>query len=286
MPEVVVASCNVHAGVDGWGRALDVVGACRSMDADVLVLQETWRADGSVGLAEEVATSLGYACHEMRLARGRLDPVAVPDERCSDPAGDGSARRWGPPRRDAVTGEAWGPPMRGRLSRRVLVLDRPGSRHSPPGPGRGSWGIAVLSRLPVVSEERIDLGQLRRDPARRGALRLELEAGGRSRLVVVGTHLSHLVQGSLLQLSRLRSALPEPACAAILAGDMNLWGPPVSALLPGWRRAVRGRTWPAWGPHSQIDHILVTPAVATLSHDVLGPIGSDHRPVRALVGIP
>ena len=38
---------------------------------------------------------------------------------------------------------------------------------------------------------------------------------------------------------------------------MNLWGPPVRAFLPGWHRAVKGRTWPAWHPHSQIDHILV-----------------------------
>ena len=41
---------------------------------------------------------------------------------------------------------------------------------------------------------------------------------------------------------------------------MNLWGPPVSSFFRGWRRAVIGRTWPAHRPHSQLDHVLVTPA--------------------------
>ena len=62
---------------------------------------------------------------------------------------------------------------------------------------------------------------------------------------------------------------------------MNLWGPPVRALLPGWRLAVTGRTWPSWRPHSQIDHILVRGRLKVGSGTVLPPAGSDHRPVRA-----
>ncbi len=42
---------------------------------------------------------------------------------------------------------------------------------------------------------------------------------------------------------------------------MNLWGPPVSSYFRGWRRGVTGRTWPALRPHSQLDHVLVTPPV-------------------------
>ena len=38
---------------------------------------------------------------------------------------------------------------------------------------------------------------------------------------------------------------------------MNLWGPPIHAFLGQWQRAVKGKTWPAWRPHSQLDHILV-----------------------------
>ncbi len=44
-PSLTVASFNLHAGIDGWGRPFDVVAACRDLDADVLVLQETWTPD-------------------------------------------------------------------------------------------------------------------------------------------------------------------------------------------------------------------------------------------------
>ena len=56
-------------------------------------------------------------------------------------------------------------------------------------------------------------------------------------------------------------------------------------LLPGWRRAVLGRTWPASRPHSQIDHILVRPQIGVVDSAVLGDVGSDHRPVRATLTI-
>jgi endonuclease/exonuclease/phosphatase family metal-dependent hydrolase len=52
-------------------------------------------------------------------------------------------------------------------------------------------------------------------------------------------------------------------------------------LLPGWRRAVRGRTYPAHRPHSQIDHVLVRDDVSVQWGEVLAETPSDHRPVRA-----
>jgi len=58
MPAVVVATYNVHGGVDGWGRPFDVVDACRRIDADVLVLQECWTPEGGVSTAERVAGAL------------------------------------------------------------------------------------------------------------------------------------------------------------------------------------------------------------------------------------
>jgi endonuclease/exonuclease/phosphatase family metal-dependent hydrolase len=44
---------------------------------------------------------------------------------------------------------------------------------------------------------------------------------------------------------------------------------------------VRGRTWPARRPHSQIDHILVSGEINVRGGEVLPDVGSDHRPVRA-----
>jgi endonuclease/exonuclease/phosphatase family metal-dependent hydrolase len=50
---------------------------------------------------------------------------------------------------------------------------------------------------------------------------------------------------------------------------------------------VRGRTWPASRPHSQIDHILVRRRDGTevVHAEVLPAVGSDHRPVRATLRV-
>ena len=136
----------------------------------------------------------------------------------------------------------------------------------------------MLSRLPVVASGAIDLGQLKHDTARRGALRVDVETK-RGIVAVFGTHMSHLSRGSPLQFRRLRKELSLVELPSVLAGDMNLWGPPVNSYLRGWRRALTARTWPAYRPHSQLDHVLVTPPVSVLGARV-GPFaGSDHLPV-------
>lgn len=137
-----------------------------------------------------------------------------------------------------------------------------------------------MSKLPVVSTHAIELRQLRYDTATRGALRVDVETPG-GRVAVVGTHMSHFSRGSFVQIWQLRQELSRIELPAVLAGDMNLWGPPLVAQLPGWHRAVKGRTWPAWRPHSQPDHVLVRPPVKVLASEVLRVLGSDHLPVRA-----
>ena len=63
---------------------------------------------------------------------------------------------------------------------------------------------------------------------------------------LVGVHLtSRLPYGPPIQLRRLAAQLPPPQPTGVVAGDCNFWGPGVVTFLPGWRRAVRGRTWPA-----------------------------------------
>jgi endonuclease/exonuclease/phosphatase family metal-dependent hydrolase len=154
---------------------------------------------------------------------------------------------------------------------------------------RGTWAIATLSRLPMKAWHTIDLGKLPTDPARRGAIVTDLELdGGAGPLRVVGTHLAHLSQGSPRHIAALRRALnalvPAPS---VLAGDMNLWGPPLVLMLPGWSRAVRGRTWPTWSPRpgAQPDHILVRGPVHAQHGEVLRISGSDHLPIRATLVI-
>lgn len=146
----------------------------------------------------------------------------------------------------------------------------------------GTTGIAVLSRLPSTHVGKLAVGKAWADPAyERGALHVELDVDGTA-VDLIAVHLtSRLPHGPPLQMSRLRKLLPPAGRPAVVAGDHNFWGPGVVTCFPGWRRVVRGRTWPASRPHSQIDHILVRRDTTVLSGDVLPDVGSDHLPVRA-----
>lgn len=264
-----VATFNVHAGVDGWGRRFDVVSACREIDADVLVLQETWTPEAGAGMAAAVGAALGYTVVEQALAGGRL---AGPHPGADD--------RW-------MKSFNWRGPGHAIYldSERPLGTKVAGSRRylsAEPG----VWGVAVLSRLPIRGRSLIDLGRLRHDPARRWAVAVEIDVAG-AQLTVVGTHMSHITYGApkqFLQLSRAIRRLV-PSGAGILAGDMNLWGPPAAAFFPGWRRALRGRTWPAWRPHSQVDHILIRGPLEVVGGEAMPPMGSDHRPLRVRLAV-
>jgi endonuclease/exonuclease/phosphatase family metal-dependent hydrolase len=147
---------------------------------------------------------------------------------------------------------------------------------------RGTTGLAVLSRVPSTRTGKLLVGRQWFDPAsERGALHVELDLDGTA-IDLVAVHLtSRIPHGPPIQMNRLRPQLPRSGRPAVIAGDHNFWGPGVVTCLPGWRRAVRGRTWPASRPHSQIDHILVRRDTTVLSSEVLPDVGSDHRPVRA-----
>jgi endonuclease/exonuclease/phosphatase family metal-dependent hydrolase len=266
--EFVAASFNVHAGVDGWGRPHDVLGLCRQLNADVLVLQESWCPEGRPSLAAEVGTALGYEVTEVALARGR---------------------RAGP--HPAATAR-WMRRFDWRTTNHAIFLDS-----ERPFPTRvvdsarfreaelGSWGLAVLSRLPVIETEVIALKRLRRDRANRAVVALNVEVDGQP-VGIAGTHMSHLSHGSALHFRAVARMLDgvfgdEPV---LLAGDMNLWGPPIHALLGQWHRAVKGKTWPAWRPHSQLDHLLVR-GLTVRESAVWPSSGSDHRPVWARLAL-
>jgi endonuclease/exonuclease/phosphatase family metal-dependent hydrolase len=146
--------------------------------------------------------------------------------------------------------------------------------------------VAVLTRLPVTGSRVIDLGRLPRDRARRAAVVVEVDVAG-SPVTVVGTHMSHITYGAFRQFLRLNRVLDETTGpgAALLVGDMNLWGPPVSALFPGWHRALRQKTWPAWRPHSHVDHVLFRGDVEVVEGCTLPMAGSDHLPVRVRLAL-
>lgn len=151
-------------------------------------------------------------------------------------------------------------------------------------PADGIWELAVCSRFPVVERRSIPIGVVKTDPAGpRNALSCTLDVHGR-RVEVVGLHTSSKVWklAPVWHIRRLRSQLsPNGTGPMVIAGDFNFWGPPASALLPGFRRTVRGRTYPSHRPHSGIDHVMVHGDVEVVSAEVLPRTPSDHRPVRA-----
>jgi len=166
---------------------------------------------------------------------------------------------------------------RATIGRRGPTADRAGA---------GTYGVSVLTRLSARVVDTPAVGPTPGDPVpARRVLHLELDVAGQP-VDLVAVHLtSRLPHGPPLQLRRLARVLPRSDRPAVIAGDCNFWGPPVSALLPGWRRTVRGRTWPANRPHSQIDHVLVRGPIETTDAAVLPAAGSDHLPVRVALRI-
>ena len=263
VPELSVASFNTHAGMDGWGRPYDLVDACRRLDADVIVLQETFAPLDKSSQADELAAALGYTPVELPLARAWRRKEGI-----------WHGQGWEPRKVLSSTFKAL------RVGGRVDT----GRRADLAGYEQGTWGLAVLSRPRIVSTEALQLGRLKRDFTQRGALVVTLDVDGtdpEGNFTIVGTHAAHLSAGSPVQIRRLHRQLPGGDSPAAVAGAKNLWGPTTSLLLPGWRRAVRGRTWPAWRPHSQPDHIFVNRAVTVVDGKVVVTGNSDHRAVRA-----
>ena len=150
-------------------------------------------------------------------------------------------------------------------------------------PRDGIWQLALCSRFPIVARRDLPIGRIQTDPAgKRLALACTLDVHGEP-LEIVALHTSSKlwwlgpVRHMLALKRRLRTAGMKPD---IIAGDFNFWGPPVSVLFRGWRRAVRGPTYPANRPHSQIDHVLVRGNIEAVSGEVLAATPSDHRPIR------
>jgi endonuclease/exonuclease/phosphatase family metal-dependent hydrolase len=263
-----IANYNMHCGMDGWGRPYDFIAAISALRSDVIVLEEAWtpEGEGEGGQAAEAARALGYQVVTHSVGHGR---------RVRPQPDAGASWIAQPSWRDA--NRALYMDERRAMSVHVQTMAR--WKEAEPG----AMGIAVLVRpeLPIEASRLVHLRALWADPLRRAAIVVDLTVEGRP-ISVAGTHMSHLVYGSPRNFAELRRQLrTEARPDAVLAGDMNAWGPVVTLFMRGWRRAVLGKTWPAWRPHSQIDHILVRGALRPGAGQVFPHAGSDHRPVRA-----
>jgi len=149
--------------------------------------------------------------------------------------------------------------------------------------GRGQWGLAVLTALPVTGYEVADLGPTPAEKMSRAAQLVTVTTPGGASLRVVNTHLTCRLF-SPVQLVRLTRWLATSAAPTVIAGDLNMPGP-VSGLAVGYSPAVRGRTYPAHRPLLQLDQMLTSPAVRAGDGRVLPPAGSDHLPIRACLRV-
>jgi endonuclease/exonuclease/phosphatase family metal-dependent hydrolase len=145
--------------------------------------------------------------------------------------------------------------------------------------GAGTWGLAVLSVLPVTGYHEVELGRAPGDQIGRAAQVLTLATPDGAALRVVNTHLTHRYS-SPVQLALLVRRLAGSALPTVLAGDLNM-PRPATLVARGYRSVVRGRSFPAGRPLIQLDHMLLRGAVSASEAQVLEPVGSDHLPIRA-----
>jgi endonuclease/exonuclease/phosphatase family metal-dependent hydrolase len=254
-----VVTYNLHAGVDGYGRANDVVDSALALAPNLLFAQEVWRGEEEDQYAA-LASGLGAEGQFVELGAG---------ERVTT----------------AVGGRGWQSPLallRGEEGlyfdeRRALTAHQLARRGTAAGRQSGVWGLALLTSLRIESLEVEFLPQLRRDKVRRAIIVARLR-DATTTFSAVAVHGAHLTHGSLGQFRLVARRLDELAKAGpvVVGGDFNCWRPLLRTVLPGWRSGVRAKTWPAWRAHSQIDHLLLRGAWHVSDRrSVNGP--SDHR---------
>lgn len=259
-----VATFNLHAGVDGWGRVTPVIERTLALCADVLILPELWRGDTDCDLFDELRR------------RGNFEGVFAPLARAERNSSGRRGRQW-QPWLAHFNGERGLFFQEHRMLSRAQLRTRSLATELEPG----AWGLGILTTLPIEETRVIDLGRLRRERVQRALVLVRLR-GLSGSFWVAAVHGAHLSHGSHRQYHRVNAELAAlgPTLPTILGGDFNAWRPVLRVLLPGWRSLVRAKTWPASHPHSQIDHLFVRGAWRLDGgFSVRG--GSDHRALVA-----
>lgn len=158
--------------------------------------------------------------------------------------------------------------------------------------GDGTYGNAVLTRLPVLGSLRCDLSCDGREP--RGCLRVDLGVDGVA-LHVFNCHFGLAFRERRSQVERLHTFLRAADCAGprLLLGDFNEWhrGPVTRGLRREFSSPMRRlrRTHPALFPLFRLDRIYWDVELQGETYHVhrsrLARVASDHLPVVARVRV-
>jgi hypothetical protein len=157
----------------------------------------------------------------------------------------------------------------------------------------GSYGIGIVSRIPVIKWERLELGRSLVGlplliPAEKGVRaiyvndeeRVALAAHLENGWIVINTHLSFVPFVNLYQLGKVKQwakKLSEGGKYKVLIiGDLNL-----PKNLSGWNSLITQKSYPSWGAKVQFDYILSntldSSQIEVFPTSVTGV--SDHLPV-------
>ncbi|CAO3372288.1 endonuclease/exonuclease/phosphatase family protein [Azospirillum sp. YIM DDC1] len=153
------------------------------------------------------------------------------------------------------------------------------------------YGNAILTRLPVLKCEPIDLSVGRREP--RGGIDVIVEVQGRPVRIIVA-HLGLDPWERARQVGAIVDRLEEqPALPTLFMGDLNEWAPnsprlrKLAEAFPDW---ASPRSFHARMPTLRLDRIYVNNGLTIPSYEVVRTVltrrASDHLPVRATVAVP
>jgi endonuclease/exonuclease/phosphatase family metal-dependent hydrolase len=151
--------------------------------------------------------------------------------------------------------------------------------------GGGEYGLAVMSRYPILENESHPL-PFRFNLEPRSVLITRIEAGGDGRLVTMAnTHLCHQSEENRIdQVRRINSLLGEVKGPVLLAGDFNAREGDDSM------RIMWSRDWlDLSADHSRIDYILSRKQdglKVTGSRMIEDRVTSDHFPVLVQIELP
>ncbi|MET8570599.1 endonuclease/exonuclease/phosphatase family protein [Streptomyces sp. NPDC004783] len=159
-----------------------------------------------------------------------------------------------------------------------------------PGAERRRYGVAVLSRHPIVAAENHEITRLSTQTSEPvpapapGFAEVTVNVRGAHTHVYV-THLDYRADPSIraAQVDDMLAVLAEDRGPKILVGDFNA-EPAAPELAPLWRHLRdaapgAGATYPAVGPLKRIDLVAVSPDITVTGAATVATDASDHRPV-------